>query len=135
MTIQEKQTRYVQQLSQLEDEFDQYTFLMQLASQHPELTLAEHEEENRFLGCQSNLWISLGKIHDQIYLSVDSDTLIVKGLAVMLADIITGSSAFDVSNARLDIFEQLQLDVALTSVRRHGFTELIRYIQSAVVML
>ena len=60
MTLQEKQEGYLQELGSLEDEFDQYTWLMQLACQRPELCQVAHQEERRFLGCQSNLWVELG---------------------------------------------------------------------------
>ena len=53
MTLQEKQEGYLQELGSLEDEFDQYTWLMQLACQRPELCQVAHQEERRFLGCQS----------------------------------------------------------------------------------
>ena len=80
MTLQEKQEGYLQELGSLEDEFDQYTWLMQLACQRPELCQVAHQEERRFLGCQSNLWVELGCQEGRLSLSVDSDTLIVKGL-------------------------------------------------------
>lgn len=102
MTLQEKQEGYLQELGSLEDEFDQYTWLMQLACQRPELCQVAHQEERRFLGCQSNLWVELGCQEGRLSLSVDSDTLIVKGLAVMLA---------------------------LTSVRRSGFAQLVGWVQ------
>ena len=96
MTLQEKQEGYLQELGSLEDEFDQYTWLMQLACQRPELCQVAHQEERRFLGCQSNLWVELGCQEGRLSLSVDSDTLIVKGLAVMLADIVTGCTPQEV---------------------------------------
>ena len=97
MTLQEKQEGYLQELGSLEDEFDQYTWLMQLACQRPELCQVAHQEERRFLGCQSNLWVELGCQEGRLSLSVDSDTLIVKGLAVMLAEIVTGCTPQEVA--------------------------------------
>ena len=43
MTLQEKQEGYLQELGSLEDEFDQYTWLMQLACQRPELCQVAHQ--------------------------------------------------------------------------------------------
>ena len=58
MTLLERQEQYVNTLGEL-DSFDQYTYLMGLAMKRPELSGVPREEEYRFLGCQSNLWVSL----------------------------------------------------------------------------
>ena len=129
MTLQEKQEGYLQELGSLEDEFDQYTWLMQLACKRPELCQVAHQEERRFLGCQSNLWVSLEEEEGLLHMKADSDTLIVKGMAVMLADVVTGSTSQEMAQANIDLFQRLGLEVALTSVRRNGFTELIRSLQ------
>lgn len=129
MTLQEKQEGYLQELGSLEDEFDQYTWLMQLACQRPELCQVAHQEERRFLGCQSNLWVELGCQEGRLSLSVDSDTLIVKGLAVMLADIVTGCTPQEVAQGDISLYQKLGLEVALTSVRRSGFAHLVGWVQ------
>lgn len=128
MTLLERQEHYVKALGEL-DSFDQYTYLMGLAMERPELSGVPREESRRFLGCQSNLWVSLEEEEGLLHMKADSDTLIVKGMAVMLADVVTGSTPQEMAQANIDLFQRLDLEVALTSVRRNGFTELIRSLQ------
>ncbi len=128
MTLLERQEHYVKTLGEL-DSFDQYTYLMGLAMERPELSGVPREESHRFLGCQSNLWVSLEEEEGLLRMKADSDTLIVKGMAVMLADVVTGSTPQEMAQANIDLFQRLDLEVALTSVRRNGFTELIRSLQ------
>ena len=117
------------------DAFDQYTYLMGLAMKRPELSGVPREEEYRFLGCQSNLWVSLEEEEGLLRMRADSDTLIVKGMAVMLADMFTGAAPQEAAQAHIDLFQRLDLEVALTSVRRNGFTELIRFLQNRAAAL
>lgn len=129
MTLSEKQERALEELGRLEDEFDQYSYLMQLAGRRPELCQVERREENRFLGCQSNLWVELACREGVLALSVDSDTLIVKGLAVLLAEAVTGCTAREVAQGDIWLFQRLGLEVALTPVRRSGFGQLVEWVQ------
>ena len=73
--------------------------------------------------------VELGCQEGRLSLSVDSDTLIVKGLAVMLADIVTGCTPQEVAQGDISLYQKLGLEVALTSVRRSGFAQLVGWVQ------
>lgn len=63
-------------------------------------------------------------------LLVDSDTLIVKGIAMILADMFNGETLESIAEVRIYLWEALNLEIALTSIRRNGFNELTNYIQN-----
>lgn len=130
MTIEEKQEKYIELFKTLGDEFDIYTYIMKIAMQESKMDDADKIEENRFLGCQSNLWIKINIKGNKMTLLVDSDTLIVKGIAMILADMFNGETLESIAEVRIYLWEALNLEIALTSIRRNGFNELTNYIQN-----
>lgn len=129
MTIQEQQKEYADRFAALPDDFDRYTLLMQLAMKSPGLPEEEKGEGSRFPGCRSNLWYRLEEEGDCLRLLTDSDTLIVKGLAALLADLVTGRTPAEVAGAEITVFDALDIDVALTPERREGFARLVEFVQ------
>jgi cysteine desulfurase/selenocysteine lyase len=115
--LQDKLGRYAEQFRQLPDAFDRYTLLMQMAADFPEFTAEERREENRFRDCQSNLWLILSVREGNIQVRADSDTLIVKGLAGILADLLSGRPLEEVADTQLDFPGQLGLESILPAAR------------------
>ena len=128
MTIEEQQKEYAARFAALPDDFDRYTLLMQLAMESPGLPEEEKGEGSRFPGCRSNLWYRLEE-GDCLRLLTDSDTLIVKGLASLLSNLVTGRTPAEVVKAEITLFDTLQIEVALTPERREGFAQLVAFVQ------
>ena len=102
---------------------------MQLACQRPELCQVGPPGGAPLFGVPVQPVGGAGLPGGEVSLSVDSDTLIVKGLAVMLADIVTGCTPQEVAQGDISLYQKLGLEVALTSVRRSGFAQLVGWVQ------
>lgn len=126
MTLQEQQQEYAARFAALPDDFDRYTLLMQLAMESPGLP---EEKGEPFPGCRSNLWYRLEEEGGRLRLLTDSDTLIVKGLAALLANLITGRTPAEVADTPITLFDTLEIEVALTPERREGFARLVELVQ------
>ena len=74
----------VGQLLQLDNEMDQFDYLWMLALQSPGMPDAEKTEEARVAACDSRLWCRVEEREGQVSMRVDSDSLFVKGLALLL---------------------------------------------------
>lgn len=98
MTIAEQQKEYSNQFAQL-DWFEKYEFFLDLAGEMPALPDSDRRDENRVHGCQTNAWIIAEQKEGNIYYSVDSDALIVKGMLGLMADILSGHSPDEIVHA------------------------------------
>ena len=120
MTIQEKQDHYKEKLQLLEDNLDKYQYLIELgknSNMPPEYRI------DTFLvpGCISQLWLVPKYEDNVINFMSDSDAMITKGVATMVADIFSGATKEQISNIDMDAFIQgLQLTSILSQNRRNG---------------
>ena len=128
MTLEELERR----MSALSDRTLRYQYIIQLGKRLPPMPEADRTEENQVRGCMSPAWLTGGLEGDPPTLMFvgDSESIIVKGLFAVLAEIYNGATpeealAIDLS----DIFERLRLGEALSPNRRNGFYSMVETIR------
>src|SRR6266487_5648515 len=90
-TIPEIQEDIVAEFDMLgEDWQERYGHIIELGKNLPALPEDLKTDENKVRGCQSNAWLASEKKDGRIYFKVDSDALIVKGLAALLQRVFSG---------------------------------------------
>lgn len=73
-------------LFEIDNELDRFDFLAMTALGAPSLEKSELTEENRLVSCETKTWYRLD-FDGAVRLTVESDSLFVKGLCVVLAEI------------------------------------------------
>lgn len=97
-----------------------------------------HKDKNLVSGCESRLWLSvdkyLGANSKEIYFfSVDSDSIIVKGLAVLVLCRVNGESKEKIKNVDFEsYFNELGLDKYLSESRFSGVQALLTFIYTTL---
>ena len=83
-------------------------------------------EQNKILGCASNLWV-IGKKnhHDNMKYNFDADAFITKGTAKLVIDILNDESALEISKLKKEDFKSLGILELLTPQRQNGLSNLI----------
>ncbi len=122
----------VEALEFLDDWESRYTYIIDLGKQLPPMP-AELKTDDRFVrGCQSQVWLETRYDPDtqRLWLGIDSDALIVKGLAAMVLTAYNGKSptdilAFDIE----DFFGKLDLLRHLSQTRGNGLRAMVKRIQ------
>lgn len=135
MTIDQLEKR----LNGLADRTLRYHYIIQLGRRLPSMPRELKTEENQVRGCMSPAWLDGGlEGEDPAVLRFvgDSESIIVKGLFAILAEIYNGRTpekalAVDLS----DIFERLKLGEALSPNRRNGFYSMVEKIRRVAASL
>lgn len=83
-------------------------------------------EQNKILGCASNLWV-IGKKnhHDNMKYNFDADAFITKGTAKLVIDILNDEPAIEISKLKKEDFKSLGILELLTPQRQSGLSNLI----------
>lgn len=112
----------------LDDWEERYAFIIDLGKQLPEFPEDERREENYVHGCQSQVWLihhydeSTGKL----YLLIDSDAIIVRGLAAIILVALNGKTPRDLLATDIDeLFEQLDLFRHISPTRGNGLRAMV----------
>ena len=135
MTIEELERR----LNSLSDRTLRYHYIIQLGRRLPPMDPELKTEETQVRGCMSPAWL-VGGLEDGeppvLRFVGDSESVIVKGLFAILAEVYNGQPPEDALAVDLsDIFERLKLGEALSPNRRNGFYSMVEKIRRVAATL
>ncbi|WP_421843740.1 SufE family protein [Marinobacter algicola] len=112
----------------LDDWEERYAFIIDLGKQLPAFPDDERKEENYVHGCQSQVWLihHYDEQSGKLYLLIDSDAIIVRGLAAIILVALNGKSPRDLLATDIDeLFEQLDLFRHISPTRGNGLRAMV----------
>ena len=105
------------EFAEFTDSFDRYSYLVELAGLLPLYPDERRNEAHLVKGCQSHVWLSA---YERDGLFGDSDTLILKGLLLLLQDLFCGLPLRQASDLNLDLLSDLGLNESFPDQRQKG---------------
>ncbi len=112
----------------LDDWEERYAFIIDLGKQLPAFPEESRVEENYVHGCQSQVWLihHFDEDSGRLYLLIDSDAMIVRGLAAIILVALNGKTPRDLLAADIDeLFEQLDLFRHISPTRGNGLRAMV----------
>ena len=92
MSMKDLETDILNDLSELENPMDQYSFLVACAGECLAFPEQYRTEVNLIKECQVNTWVHTGWLDDTCVFFADSESLIVKGVLALLQELYSGRS-------------------------------------------
>lgn len=137
MTVVERAWALTAEIEAIGDVFDQYSWLVAKSAQLAPLPETLRREENLVAGCQSRVWLALLRRPDgTLSLAADSDTLILRGVLALFAELAEGRGASELAGMPGDFLAGTDLAAVLSDRRAAGLasiTETIRQKASALL--
>jgi cysteine desulfuration protein SufE len=128
--MDEKLEKYITNLSLFDDVLDKYEYIIDLGKQAKGLTQSQKSIQNKIQGCQSSVWIFAYSEGKKLFFETDSDTVIVAGLAFMLADIFSSRTPDEILAFKNKELERLGLEEIISPVRLNGFSSMLERIHA-----
>ena len=136
MSIDQAQSSINEEIAKLNGDAERIVFyLLTLGQRNPGMESSYRTEENLVKGCHTKIWFRTATRNNRVYLSVDSNTMITKGLGSLLVRLLDGQRPDDILNADLQLFFQKQFARYMGSDRSDGFNRMIRHLKVAVGQL
>lgn len=127
--IDELQQEIVSDFELMGDGFGQYSYLIELSVTLPPLAEEKKTGDRAVKGCQSHVWLATRVEDGLFFFDGDSDTLILKGVLVLLQSIFNGQRAEEVARARVWFFEKTEIMAIFDADRQKGIGYIIRTLQ------
>ena len=126
MTIDEIQEEIIEEFSEVDDWMDRYQMLIDLGSNQKPLPTQEKVESNLIEGCQSRLWLVCEEKEGLLYFRAESDSLIVKGIVMVLIKVLNGHSAEEILASDLYFIDKIGLREHLSPTRSNGLLAMLK---------
>jgi len=109
---------------------DKYEYIIDLGKKLPPLEEKFKIDENRVRGCQSTVWLVADHKDGKIFYKAESDAVIVKGLISMLIRVLSGQTADDIINARLNFIHEIGMTTHLAQTRSNGLLAMVKQMKN-----
>ncbi|HEX5677064.1 MAG TPA: SufE family protein [Alcanivorax sp.] len=122
----------------LDDWEERYRYIIDLGKQLPSMPEDLRTEERFVRGCQSQVWLltDYDEDQDRLYLAVESDAVIVRGLAAIILAALNRKAPSEVASYDMDgFFEQLDLLRHLSPTRGNGLLAMVGRIKQEAASL
>ncbi len=120
----------IEEFNELEDWEERYDLIIDFGRELPALSEQDQIEENLVKGCMSTVWLATDVSADEqktISIRADSDSIIVKGLIVILLAHFSGKPAAEILTSDAEaLFERLGLNQHLSPQRRNGLYSMVK---------
>ena len=116
----------------LDDWEDRYAFIIDLGKALPPFPDTERIEANYVHGCQSQVWLihHYDEASGKLFLLIDSDAIIVRGLAAIILVALNNRTPSDLLATDIDkLFERLDLFRHISPTRGNGLRSMISKIR------
>jgi cysteine desulfuration protein SufE len=108
---------------------ERYQYLIDLGRKLPPFPEAWKTEDNRLLGCQSNVWVVAEGDADDLEFHAVSDSAIVSGLVYLALRVYSGRSAAEILATPADYVDTIGLSRQLSPTRSNGMAALLQKIR------
>lgn len=129
MTAYERQNAVIDLINGLGDCFNQYSYLMLIAGQHPSISEREKTQQHIVSGCQSLVWVIAENNNGILKVKADSDTLIIKGVLSLIVQIADNSPASEIADMEFDVLNKTDLGLVFESQRLNGIASVWQHIR------
>ena len=126
LTIAETEKEIIGEFALFDSWDDKYEYIIDLGKRLSPLDAKHKTDENRVRGCQSSVWLVAEFRDGKIYYQADSDAMIVKGLISMLIRVLSGRTADEIIEARLDFIREIGMMTHLAQTRSNGLLNMVK---------
>lgn len=133
MSLREEEQAWIKNFNALEDWLLQYDYLLFQAGNVQKMSEKYKNQENLVEGCQSKVWIYVWVDHENVYMMVDSQSLIIKGILAVIKSMIEGKSTAEVLNWTPAFIDTTSVGKQLSVDRRMGVQAILRHIKENII--
>ena len=130
-TIKALEQDIIETFSKLDGIDAKYAHLFKLGEALPEMDAELKTNATQVKGCQSMLWFHLYEKEGRYYLLADSDSMVIKGIAALLARLIAGREVEEIKQINMDFIDQIKI-WKLASNRNNGLVAMMDHIKKLV---
>lgn len=132
-SIEDKQLAVIDEFSDFLNWEDRYRRIIDLGKSLPPLADEFKIEKYKVKGCQSQVWLVARLENGSVIYDIDSDAMIVRGLAAILKQVFSGHTPNDIAKSSTDFLQKIGLTTHLSQSRSNGLAAMVRQFKNYAV--
>ncbi len=128
--IKETEEEIVEEFSLFDSWDDKYEYIIDLGKKLEPLEEQYKKDENKVRGCQSTVWLVADEKGGKIFFKAESDAVIVKGLISLLIRVLSGHTADEIIQAKLEFIQQIGMTTHLAQTRSNGLLSMVKQMKN-----
>ncbi len=128
-SINDIQDEVIAEFTEIDDWLDRYQMLIDMGSSQEPLPASDKTEQNLIDGCQSRVWLVCESRQGRLHFRVESDALIVQGIASLLVRVVDDRTPDEILAADLYFISGIGLSEHLSPTRSNGLTAMVKQIR------
>ena len=132
-SIQEIQQDIIEEFSFFEDWTQKYEYIIECGKGLGKLDEQYKIEENMVKGCQSHVWLHASFKDGIVHYEVESEALIVKGLAALLLRVFNDHTPDEILEAQPHFIDAIGMKAHLSPTRSNGLASMVKHIKAYAV--
>ncbi len=124
MSPAERQEQLAQELLRIEDPQERLAYVQDRAKRPAPLPPENRTDAFRIQGCATRVWLAPALENGRCLFPVDSESLMVRGLALLIAGVYSGCTPEAVLGFDTNILEEVKLGHRISPTRLHGLAQL-----------
>jgi len=120
MSIQQKTTQLLDELSLFQDWSERYEYVIGLGKRLEPLEETARTPEHLIKGCQSQVWLDASLEDGRVRYHADSDSLITKGMIALFIRVLDGERPDDILTADMTFIDETGLKEHLAPTRANA---------------
>jgi cysteine desulfuration protein SufE len=124
--IAETEKEIIEEFALFDSWDDKYEYIIDMGKKLALLDPKYKTDENRVRGCQSSVWLVADYREGKLFFQADSDAMIVKGLISMLVRVLSGRTADEIIEAKMDFIREIGMTTHLAQTRSNGLLSMVK---------
>lgn len=133
MSITERQKKIVEEFSRFKNWEDRYKRVIEWGKTLPPLADEFKIEKYKVKGCQSQVWLVARQEDGKVVYDIDSDAMIVRGLAALLKNVFSGESPQAIAESQTEFLQTIGFTTHLSQSRSNGLAAMVRQFKNYAV--
>jgi cysteine desulfuration protein SufE len=136
MSIEQIKKEIEEEISKFDGDIERITFyLITLGQRNVGMGDRDKNDQNVVKGCQAKIWLKAFIQNDKVLLSIDSNTIIIKGMGSILVRLFNGQKPEDILYADMQSSQLDDFNRFVGDHRSNGLKYMINYLKQIVVGL
>ena len=130
LSIAQAEQSYIDDLNTLGDWFLQYEYLLRISAPLPRIPQERRTEEKRVKGCQSGVWLELENRDGRVFVTADSEALIIRGILSIAVFLLNGRTSPEIAEYAPRYIEETNIKKQISTDRFRGLSSVIDTIKA-----